>query len=300
MIPSFSPDRARPLWERWARYEYQYGDQEAAQKLEKRIAEAYPNGALSMCSWFYIYLKSPLIDPPIKRFAQRHLYLTIDAIAQRDLGFAIARKESSTTSNSLTRTETQVSVFPNLQNASSSSKRLSSVDRMRREDGRTLGRVRSRSPRDRDHRDRERDRDGRDRDSARDRGWDGPSRKRFSPPPPSGWEREGGGRDRSGPRSIRGDEGDRTKGVTLPSILSWFIGELPNPSSFDGMCPWLSTLIYFLYKDQSGSGPVFRTDDLMSVFKNAVIPSSNTRMRSPPPSSRNGAYIVVCCPRLDD
>ncbi|KAL9712323.1 mRNA 3'-end-processing protein rna14 [Leucoagaricus gongylophorus] len=252
VIPSFSPDRARPLWERWARYEYQYGDQEAAQKLEKRIAEAYPNGALSMCSWFYTYLKSPLIDPPIKRFAQRHLYLTIDAIAQRDLGFAIARKESSTTSNSLTRTETQV---------------------MRREDGRTLGRVRSRSPRDRDHRDRERDRDGRDRDSARDRGWDGPSRKRFSPPPPSGWEREGGGRDRSGPRSIRGDEGDRTKGVMLPSILSWFIGELPNPSSFD---------------DQSGSGPVFRTDDLMSVFKNAVIPSSNTRMRSPPPSSRNG------------
>jgi len=44
VIPTFSPDRARPLWERWARYEYQYGDQEAAQKLEKRIAEAYPNG----------------------------------------------------------------------------------------------------------------------------------------------------------------------------------------------------------------------------------------------------------------
>lgn len=190
------------------------------------------------------------IDPPIKRFAQRHLYLTTDAIAQRDLGFAIARKESSTSSNSLTRTETQVSLFPTLQNVSSGSKRPSSIDRMRREDSRASGRVRSRSPRDREHRDRERERDreGRDRDSrdsGRDRGWDISSRKRFSPPPPSGWEREGSGRDRGGPRNARGDEGDRAKGITLPTILSWFIGELPNPSSFDGMCPSPSALDCF-------------------------------------------------------
>ncbi len=44
VIGTFSPDRARPLWERWARHEYQYGDLAAAQKLEKRMAEAYPNG----------------------------------------------------------------------------------------------------------------------------------------------------------------------------------------------------------------------------------------------------------------
>lgn len=44
MIGTFPPERARPLWDRWARYEYQYGDLEAAQKLEKRIAEVYPNG----------------------------------------------------------------------------------------------------------------------------------------------------------------------------------------------------------------------------------------------------------------
>lgn len=46
VIPTFSAERARPLWERWARYEYQFGDLEAAQKLEKRIAEVYPTGAL--------------------------------------------------------------------------------------------------------------------------------------------------------------------------------------------------------------------------------------------------------------
>lgn len=44
VIGTFPPDHARPLWERWARYEYQYGDLEAAQKLEKRIAEVYPSG----------------------------------------------------------------------------------------------------------------------------------------------------------------------------------------------------------------------------------------------------------------
>ena len=46
MIPNFSADRARPLWERWARYEYQYGDLEAALKLEKRMAEVYVSGMI--------------------------------------------------------------------------------------------------------------------------------------------------------------------------------------------------------------------------------------------------------------
>jgi hypothetical protein len=44
VIGNFEPKDAWPLWERWARYEYQYGNLEAAQKLEKRIAEVYPAG----------------------------------------------------------------------------------------------------------------------------------------------------------------------------------------------------------------------------------------------------------------
>jgi len=47
VIVNFPPERARPLWERWARYEYQYGDLESAQKLEKRIADVYPTGKYS-------------------------------------------------------------------------------------------------------------------------------------------------------------------------------------------------------------------------------------------------------------
>jgi len=46
---TFPPERARPLWERWACYEYQYGDLEAARKLEKRIAEVYPSGMYARC-----------------------------------------------------------------------------------------------------------------------------------------------------------------------------------------------------------------------------------------------------------
>ena len=51
IIGTFPPERARPLWERWARYEYQYGDLEGALKLEKRIAEVYPTGMSFICIW---------------------------------------------------------------------------------------------------------------------------------------------------------------------------------------------------------------------------------------------------------
>ena len=47
VIGTFTPDKARPLWERWARYEYQYGDLATAQKLEKRMAEGFPQGSSS-------------------------------------------------------------------------------------------------------------------------------------------------------------------------------------------------------------------------------------------------------------
>lgn len=56
VIPNFSPDRARPLWERWARYEYQYGDLEAALKLEKRMADVYASGIITFSRLFFLLL----------------------------------------------------------------------------------------------------------------------------------------------------------------------------------------------------------------------------------------------------
>jgi len=55
VIPKFPPERARPLWERWARYEYQYGDLEGALKLEKRMAEVYASGARLFLYYLRLY-----------------------------------------------------------------------------------------------------------------------------------------------------------------------------------------------------------------------------------------------------
>ncbi|KAF8905733.1 hypothetical protein CPB84DRAFT_1844737 [Gymnopilus junonius] len=268
VIPTFPPERARPLWERWARYEYQYGDLEAALRLEKRMAEVYPS------------------DPPIKRLAQRHIYLGTDAIADRDLGFAVARRTATTAGSALGRSETSQSLLSGSQQGNGTgaagggpsthgSKRPSSPDhRVKREDGRTggdyaMGHKRQRLPSPGPPRNvPDRDRDGR---------WDGPSsRRRFSPapaPPHGVWDRD----DRTGPppggrREPMGrggrDDDDGKRQQPLPGVLSWFIGELPGPNSFDG--------------------PVFRTDDLMNLFRNAVIPSTSARPKSPPPGPGRG------------
>ncbi|KAG2111422.1 hypothetical protein BD769DRAFT_1630282 [Suillus cothurnatus] len=235
VITAFPPERARPLWERWARYEYQYGDLEAAQKLEKRIAEVYPS------------------DPPIKRFAQRHTYLGTDAIAARDLGFSMAARQpaalgSASTSNSIEkRTDSMFSLTSasHMPAGQPPTKRASSPDYKRREGsarpdfGPPSKRPRPSSPPPRD-RDRER--------------WEG-------------WERE---RDRELQHVKKDREDDKPS--TLPTVISWFVGQLPGPASFDG--------------------PVFRTDDLMMLLRNAVIPSA-TRRATPPPTPLPPAPPVV-------
>jgi Suppressor of forked protein (Suf) len=48
VVGTFSPDKARPIWETWANYEYNFGDLAAADKLEKRISEVYPDGTSHM------------------------------------------------------------------------------------------------------------------------------------------------------------------------------------------------------------------------------------------------------------
>jgi len=102
---------------------------------------------------------------------------------------------------------------------------------------------------------------GRDRDR-----WEGHGggRKRYNSPT---WDRD---RERDVPPPRRGSVRDQEeeKTVNVPSVISWFIGTLPGPNAFDG--------------------PVFRTDDLMQVFRGAVIPSVTGRSRSPPAPPRAG------------
>jgi cleavage stimulation factor subunit 3 len=172
-------------------------------------------------------------DPPIKRFAQRHTYHSTDAIAARDLGVAIVRQSSGTTSsgswsNSLGRTDTQTSLLtsvnppqptPTPTAPTAQHKRPPSPDHKRR-DSDSHGpapykRARAASP------------PGRDRDR-----WEGHAsgRKRYNSP---SWDRD---RDRDVPPPRRGSGRDHEeeKAVSVPSVISWFVGTLPGPNAFDG------------------------------------------------------------------
>jgi cleavage stimulation factor subunit 3 len=167
------------------------------------------------------------------------MYLGIDAIADRDLGFAMARKATAT--NSLGKSETQQSL---ISSGPQGTKRMASPDyRGKREDNRGSGgsgggdynnqgnkRMRPSSPPPR----------GVDRD--RETRWEGPStssrRRPFSPPPPaSTWDRD----DRPPPRAreplpprAQEREEEKPRQVSIPPVISWFVGDLPAASSFDG------------------------------------------------------------------
>lgn len=160
-------------------------------------------------------------DTALKRLAQRHIYLGTDAIADRDLGVAFARRSSGT---SASRHETGQTALPASQGSTAPTKRPASPDYRKRDDGRAGDyggghkRVRGMSPAP-----------GRGPDRDRDGRWDGPPRRRFSPPPPPSGR---GGRE---PPPRIHDRDEEKPRPLLPAILTWFLGELPTPSSFDGV-----------------------------------------------------------------
>lgn len=178
--------------------------------MEKRIAEAFPNG-IDFLFVLHSFDLTHSLDPPIKRFAQRYGYVGIDTVANRDLGFGYrppATITTSGTSASTSKIESPSAVHSNSA-SSAERKRGPSPDR-RREEERKRQRPLSPPlpPRDRD---RDRDRDYRE----------GPPRRRFSPPPPRDWER----RERDEPSE---------KQVTVPPVLNGFLGQLPPASTFNG------------------------------------------------------------------
>lgn len=44
-VSKLAPHVAKPLWDRWAMYEYEYGDTASIQKLDGRLAELFPESA---------------------------------------------------------------------------------------------------------------------------------------------------------------------------------------------------------------------------------------------------------------
>ncbi|KAJ7983053.1 Suf-domain-containing protein [Mycena polygramma] len=227
VIGTFTPPEAKPIWERWSRSQYQYDDLEAVLELERRMAEVYPN------------------DAPIKRFAQRHTYHSIDAIADHDLGFAKTRKVGGSATFQITPSVPPPGVpnpllNPNNHNGdgkaapSNPNKRVAPPPDRKRENDYKRQRP-----------------DERDRD-----------RRRYSPPPSASgpsWERD---RDVKPSLPPRREPPPKEEKPPIPPIIHWFLTQLPPRETFDG--------------------PVFNTENLMETLRNAVIPST-TRARSPPP-----------------
>ncbi|KAI1782062.1 hypothetical protein LXA43DRAFT_1104849 [Ganoderma leucocontextum] len=227
-VGKISPDKARPLWERWAQYEYMYGDLAAAQMLEKRMTKVYPNGAPFTLGSSEQLTDTFSPDPPIKRFAQRHKYGHVDSIATRDLGFVLSRGGSggartnggnillgcSDTLKSI-GSDTPAKVITPTQG--SSSKRASSPDHRQRCDEAPdypSKRARLRSP-------------APDGVLDRDTGNRLLHRRHRSPM----WERE---RNKLPPSRGRSkEEMEEDEGVRLPNELERFISTLPAPSAFD-------------------------------------------------------------------
>jgi hypothetical protein len=68
-LNSILPEKARGIWKMFLDYENKYGDLASIQKIEKRIAEAYPNG------------KSK--QPTIELFALTRKTAPVDLLSQR-------------------------------------------------------------------------------------------------------------------------------------------------------------------------------------------------------------------------
>ncbi|KAJ8094995.1 mRNA 3'-end-processing protein rna14 [Marasmius tenuissimus] len=208
VISTFEPSDARLLWERWTRYEYQYGDLESVQNLERRLVSVYPN------------------EPPIKLFAQRHMYLDTDAIASRDLGLSLAKKEISP-ANSLESV---------IGEPSRNAKRRITGDS--NEGG---GRTRE----DRDYTGNKRQRASSPQYSNRRRSLERASRRGVG-------DREKAKGRESEPARERGKE--KEERLILSAEVAWFLTQLPDQQTF--------------------SGPIFRTEDLMNLLRGVIIPSS--------------------------
>ncbi|GJJ07957.1 hypothetical protein Clacol_002164 [Clathrus columnatus] len=254
MIGTFTPEKARPLWETWLGYEYNYGDLTSAIKLEKRMSEIYPE------------------DNSMRRFAQRHMYGNHDPIAERDLGYVRmpGGSGSSTSSNGSTKLETPAPAASSIPTPvlQPPAKRPTSSERGRPgpySEPPDIGppppskRARESSPpRERDRRDRDR----RDAPPPIRRRYGSPDWGRNSPPPPRRGGDVGHSRDWDKDPSVHDDHRS-----VVPPPATFFLGLLPPHPGFDG--------------------PVFRVDDLMQVFRTASIPSGAGGPPPPPPRARS-------------
>ncbi|KAL0572097.1 mRNA 3'-end-processing protein rna14 [Marasmius crinis-equi] len=195
IIGSFQPSDVRPIWDCWARHESQYGDLETIQKLEKQMAEAYPN------------------DTPIKLFAQRHTYLNIDAIAAQDLGYSRAKKEVAA-----------INALESMNHSGSSR----GVKRRTGEDAIGSGSV-SKGPKDGD--DHEHGANKRQRSSSLSKSYRDGRRRSIEQ---SSHRSGGGATERERQRERQQDKEPEEEKSILPAAITAMLTRLPDSEYFDG------------------------------------------------------------------
>jgi hypothetical protein len=72
-VAKFAPDVARPLWERWARYEYLFGDLASAHRLDARFVETFAKGMLIFPFSYSCWLSSiTQLNPSLYVLSSRH------------------------------------------------------------------------------------------------------------------------------------------------------------------------------------------------------------------------------------
>lgn len=215
------------------------------------------------------------IDYPIKRFAQRHVFGATDAIAARDLGFAIVRQQTQTRTSGQSRNCS----------GSQSQTRSHSVTReiVRPHTGQLPIRatpLESDSSYQRRERDEPGYRRGRGASPARRELRAGHDATRASASPgTNGHPGVGQGRTEHG-SDIRSNRSSRQSApavqhtrsqVQVPVSIKEFTGTLPTASSFNGF-----TLNHHLrlWRLTRHAGPMLHTDDILRVFRNVTIPNA--------------------------
>ena len=85
-----------------------------------------------------------------------------------------------------------------------------------------------------------------------------------------GGSRRGRGRE----REMKRKKEEKPRVPPIPQVLSWFIGELPAASSFDRQFSFFPLFAYLLLLLCWSRSCI--PEDLMNLFRNAIIPSSST------------------------
>ena len=198
----------------------------ATSRLHTGLRGACARRTPTVCPLFCMpdSVADPKVDPPIKRFAERHKYFHIDSIAVRDVGY-VPPSPGRGTRNGGSKPISRQDNFQSL-----TSKFVTCATPVRWSQCQSTSSKRARSP---EHR--RTGEDSRDYPSKRARdsdGWvDGGGGGRYKSPM---WERD---RERSA--WTFKDERKEEKSTPLPSALNWFMGTLPAPNAFNGVysCP---------------------------------------------------------------